>query len=161
MRYKLLIVGAGIAGLLLLISGLGVFGAGPRFDRGQAPPTMASARPAGNAERTAAAATRSAAATATAAAIPLPGARAAGATPAATARPDAALRRLPVLPTPTPLPGDAEPHLLNGLPVDMIVVISDETRENVRQIYARGQALGRNPRAFAKVGDSTMLWPPF
>ncbi len=59
------------------------------------------------------------------------------------------------------MPGGAEPRLLNGLPVDMIVVISDETAANVRQTYAQGQAFGRNPRAFTKVGDSTMLWPPF
>lgn len=161
MRYKLLLVGAGIAGLLLLISGLGVFGAGPRFDRGQFTPTAVTARTAGNPERTAVAATRSAAATATAAAIPLAAAPSAGATPAATPRPDAALRRVPVLPTPTPLPDGTAPPLLNGLPVGMIVVVSDEARANVRQIYAQGQALGRNPRAFAKVGDSTMLWPPF
>ncbi|MCX7668581.1 MAG: hypothetical protein N2439_00725 [Anaerolineae bacterium] len=164
MRYKLLVIGAGIAGLLLLLSGLGVFGAGPRLERGQSASTAAAAgvaeRAAGHAERTAVAATRSAIATATAAAIPLPAA-AAGATPTATRRPDADLRRLPVLPTPTPRPAGTVPHLLNGLPVDMIVVVSDEARANVRQIYAQGRALGRNPRAFAKVGDSTMLWPPF
>jgi hypothetical protein len=83
--------------------------------------------------------------------------------PTATAIAPAAgsLRRTVVLPTVTPLPNGVLPRLLNGLPVDMVVVVPDDIRPNVRQIYAQGQALGRNPRAFAKVGDSTMLWPLF
>ena len=32
---------------------------------------------------------------------------------------------------------------------------------NVRAIYARGQELGRDPRAFSKLGDSTILNPHF
>lgn len=32
-----------------------------------------------------------------------------------------------------------------------------EVEENVRDIFARGQELGRNPRAFSKVGDSISL----
>ena len=32
----------------------------------------------------------------------------------------------------------------------------ESVRQNVQAIYAAGQALGRNPRAFAKVGDSTI-----
>ena len=33
----------------------------------------------------------------------------------------------------------------------MIAVASDDVKRNVRQIYARGQTLGRNPRTFSKV----------
>ena len=50
---------------------------------------------------------------------------------------------------------------VNGLPIDMIVVALDDVKRNVRQTYPRGQTLGRSPRAFSKVGDSTMLWPLF
>ena len=34
-------------------------------------------------------------------------------------------------------------------------------RQHLREIYAQGKALGRNPRAFSKIGDSTMVYPPF
>jgi hypothetical protein len=39
--------------------------------------------------------------------------------------------------------------------------LSDDTRVHIRDIYALGQSLGRNPRAVSKVGDSTMVYPPF
>lgn len=45
---------------------------------------------------------------------------------------------------------------LNNIPIESIVVMPESVRQNVRVIYAAGQALGRNPRAFAKVGDSTI-----
>ncbi len=66
-------------------------------------------------------------------------------------------------PTATPLPVLPEPAAIsdgltiNGLPLDAIVSIGPETAANVRAIYERGQALGRDPRAFAKVGDSLVL----
>lgn len=62
-------------------------------------------------------------------------------------------------PTPTALP--PLPGAINGIPVDRIVVLSDAVREHIRDIYAQGQAQGRNSRAFSKVGDSTMVYPPF
>lgn len=169
MRYKLLIAGASIAGLLLLVQALGVFGAGPRMDRSQSTPivsvALTPAKPTPSATRANPSAAQLAAARATteAALAIAPTTPSTAPTLAATAMaPDAAaLRRTVVLPTVTPLPNGAMPPLLNGLPVDMIVVVPDEVRQNVRQIYAQGQALGRNPRAFAKVGDSTMLWPLF
>lgn len=169
MRYKLLIAGAGIAGLLLLVQALGVFGAGPRVDRSQSAPIVSVAitpvKQAPSAARTGQTAAQVAAAKATteAALSVVQPSTPATAVPAATlAAPlDGALRRTTVLPTVTPLPSGAEPRLLNGLPIDMIAVMSDDARQNVRQIYAQGRALGRNPNAFAKVGDSTMLWPLF
>jgi hypothetical protein len=53
------------------------------------------------------------------------------------------------------------PQSLNGVPVERIALISDAAREHIRDIYALGQSLGRNPRAVSKVGDSTMVYPPF
>ncbi len=159
MRFKLLIAGAAVAGLLLLGQALGVFGAGLRGERSQAGAASVSAA-------TSAAAAKSGAALRIAAV---------GATPVmpvepplivspsvtATPSPVGAIRRTVVLPTPTALPAGSAPRLLNDLPSDMIAVAPEDVQQNVRQIYVRGQALGRNPHAFSKVGDSTMLWPLF
>lgn len=64
---------------------------------------------------------------------------------------------------PTPVPGVPLPTVdaLNGVPIGKLVLISDSARAHVRDIYALGQSLGRNPRTISKVGDSTMVWPPF
>lgn len=37
--------------------------------------------------------------------------------------------------------------------------LSPETRQHIQEIYANGQQLGRNPRAFSKLGDSTIMAP--
>lgn len=58
----------------------------------------------------------------------------------------------------TPLPTVSA---LNGIPIQRLALISQSTSEHIRDIYALGQSLGRNPRALSKVGDSTMLYPPF
>ena len=50
---------------------------------------------------------------------------------------------------------------LNGLTVDAMLIMSPEVRENMREIYARGVVMGRNPQAFSKVGDSTIENPHF
>lgn len=50
---------------------------------------------------------------------------------------------------------------LNGVPIGKMVLISDSARTHMRDIFALGQSLGRNPRTISKVGDSTMVWPPF
>jgi hypothetical protein len=63
--------------------------------------------------------------------------------------------------TPTAVVSVRPTGSLNGVPISSIVLMPDAVRENIRSIYERGQALGRNPRAFSKVGDSTMVWPPF
>jgi hypothetical protein len=54
----------------------------------------------------------------------------------------------------------AAPASLNGVPLENILIMSDDTLQTVRSIYAQGQRLGRDPNAFAKIGDSTMAWPP-
>lgn len=38
-----------------------------------------------------------------------------------------------------------------------IVVLSPETAAHVREIFSRGQEIGRNPHAFSKLGDSAVL----
>lgn len=61
------------------------------------------------------------------------------------------------LPTPTPL----GPQAINGISLADIAPMDDATAANVRAIYARGQALGRDPHALSKLGDSTLLNPHF
>lgn len=68
---------------------------------------------------------------------------------------------------PTLSPTDA-PHsplptvaAVNGIAIQRLVFITDSTREHLRDIFALGQTLGRNARALSKVGDSTMVYPPF
>lgn len=50
---------------------------------------------------------------------------------------------------------------LNGVSVQRVVLLSDSVRVHIRDLYAQGQTQGRNPRAISKVGDSTMVYPPF
>lgn len=69
-------------------------------------------------------------------------------------------------PAPTQIPPTAVPPqptvaALNDIPIERLVVLSEATRAHVRAIFARGQMQGRNARAFSKVGDSTMVYPPF
>jgi GDSL-like Lipase/Acylhydrolase len=78
----------------------------------------------------------------------------------------------PVKPSATPEPDDlltlgkgiltpAPPAAVNDVQVDQFVVMPDSVKENVRKIYAQGQTLGNNPRAFSKIGDSTIENPYF
>ena len=55
----------------------------------------------------------------------------------------------------------SRPDGLNGVPTDKIIVMSEATRQRIGEIFTHGQSLGRNPGAMSKVGDSTMIWPPF
>lgn len=78
--------------------------------------------------------------------------------------------------TPTPLPSTeiaalaAQPVStieppqqvsVNGLAWEKIVVMPPETIARAREIFVVGQSLGRNPRAYSKVGDSTTENPHF
>lgn len=56
---------------------------------------------------------------------------------------------------PYPIP----PTAINDVSVDSIITVPDV--ETLRQIYATGQELGRDPRAFSKLGDSTIENPYF
>ena len=76
------------------------------------------------------------------------------ATPTATAT---ATPPPPPTPTPSPTPTRDPATLVNGVPVEHFVVMPPATVANVRRIFARGQELGRNPRAFSKLGDSISL----
>ena len=163
MRYKLMFAGAAVAGILLLVQALGVFGAGPRAERSPTTPIVSVAiTPAPRAEKRALQPVPSLTIPdATAEAARLLSASTATPVPSPTIPAGSSIRRLPVLPTPTVAVSGTGARMLNGLPIDMIAVAPDDVKRNVRQIYARGQTLGRNSRSFSKVGDSTMLWPLF
>jgi hypothetical protein len=53
------------------------------------------------------------------------------------------------------------PTTVNGVPIDSIVVMDAATRQNVREIFAQGQLLGRDAHAFSKLGDSLIANPHF
>jgi len=53
------------------------------------------------------------------------------------------------------------PTQVNGVSVNQIVQMSPQAEATILEIYARGQAMGRNPRAFSKLGDSTIENPHF
>lgn len=64
-------------------------------------------------------------------------------------------------PRPTSTPARPTPGGINGVPNESIFVMSAAARRRVLEIFAAGQELGRNPRAFSKVGDSTIQLPYF
>jgi hypothetical protein len=67
----------------------------------------------------------------------------------------------PVLPTAIVIapPFPPPPTTINNLPIDSMVIVPDVAA--LQAIYATGQSLGRNPRAFSKLGDSTIENPHF
>jgi hypothetical protein len=60
-------------------------------------------------------------------------------------------------PTPTQTPTPDPARLVNGVPIEEFIILPPGAADNVRAIFARGQQLGRNPRAFSKIGDSISL----
>ena len=50
---------------------------------------------------------------------------------------------------------------MNGVPIDGLIVMPEPVIANAQNIYTQGQALGNNPRAFSKIGDSTIQIPFF
>ena len=53
------------------------------------------------------------------------------------------------------------PDRVNDLPFDSFIGMNSAVIDHVREIYAKGQMLGRNPAAFSKAGDSTIESPYF
>ena len=66
-----------------------------------------------------------------------------------------------VMPEPTLTSKPVPLTIVNGLSLDSILVMPEKVRQNALRIYARGQELGRSPRAYAKLGDSTIENPHF
>lgn len=59
--------------------------------------------------------------------------------------------RITVTPTPDPA------RLINGIPFETLAFIPPAVANHVLEITQRGRELGRNPRAFSKLGDSAVL----
>lgn len=53
----------------------------------------------------------------------------------------------PTGPTPTPI-------VLNEVSTEDVIILSEETVDHIREIYALGQELGRDPNAFSRLGAS-------
>lgn len=53
------------------------------------------------------------------------------------------------------------PGQVNSIPYSTILYMPEEVRQRAREIFVHGQTLGNNPRAFSKVGDSTIENPFF
>lgn len=64
-------------------------------------------------------------------------------------------------PPPAPTPDPPQRVAVNGVPWEAVIVLPDDVVAHAREIYLAGKALGRNPRAYAKVGDSTVENPHF
>ena len=65
-----------------------------------------------------------------------------------------------ITPTLPPTPGPTQPGTtVNGLTPDQFIILPPEVMAHVQEIYAHGQRSGRNPHAFSKMGDSTVLNP--
>jgi hypothetical protein len=88
----------------------------------------------------------------------------------ATAETDGAVEEVPAegtetvseaVETDTPEPELAAPLdlAINGMTPAEFIIMSPATRENVRAIFAQGQALGRNPDVFSILGDSLIATP--
>lgn len=70
----------------------------------------------------------------------------------------------PPSPTPpnTPTPSATPiPTLVNGMPAREFVVLPEEVLVHSREIFARGQELGRDAHVFSKIGDSVVLTTHF
>lgn len=88
-------------------------------------------------------------------------------TPLPTIRPWPTMQHTPTPAPPTPI-STAAPLLeppyrvpVNGVAWEQIVVMPPDVVARVREIAATGRAVGRNPRAYSKVGDSTTENPHF
>jgi hypothetical protein len=64
-------------------------------------------------------------------------------------------------PTPAPTASPTPPSTLNGVPYSDFIIMDEETKAHVQEIYARGQEMGRDPNAFSKLGDSLIANPYF
>ncbi len=61
-------------------------------------------------------------------------------------------------PTVTPLPSPTPvPMIINGMTSEEFFIMPPETVQHMQEVYAHGQTLGRNPRAFSTLGDSLVV----
>lgn len=75
-------------------------------------------------------------------------------TPSVTPSPTPAPTQTP-LPTPTSTPTpQPTPQFVNGVSSDDFIIMDDETRLHIREIYLDGQAKGRDPRTLSRIGAS-------
>ncbi len=146
--------GAAVAALALLLSGCAIDEAGQPLGAARPLPTLAATAAALRPFTPTARPPSPTPAPTLPTVTPLPTATPAATLPAATEGDGAAPTATPsVSPTPTPDPA----RQINGVPFEAIAVLPPEAATRVREIAARGRELGRNPNAFSKLGDSSVL----
>jgi len=67
----------------------------------------------------------------------------------------------PIPPTDTPLPTPTRNTTISAIPLESFLIMPESVIENSMAIISAGRALGRNPKAYSKVGDSTIENPHF
>jgi len=75
------------------------------------------------------------------------------ATSKATAIPKPAATEIPAVPV--------TPGVVNGVSIDQFLIMPADVQQTMREIFAKGQTLGRQARAFSTAGDSTIETPYF
>ena len=75
-------------------------------------------------------------------------------TPSMTSSPATTPSQTPLLtPTGTPTP-QPTPQFVNGVSSEEFIIMDDETRNHIREIYLDGQTKGRDPRTLSRIGAS-------
>ncbi|HZY43086.1 MAG TPA: SGNH/GDSL hydrolase family protein, partial [Anaerolineae bacterium] len=65
------------------------------------------------------------------------------------------------LPRPMATSFPVTPGVVNAVAVDQFLVMPADVQQTMRDVFARGQTLGRKPRSFSTAGDSTIETPYF
>jgi hypothetical protein len=73
---------------------------------------------------------------------------------------DLPINDLGIIPV-TPPPQLRTPTDINSIGLEQIILLPENVKQNILNIYASGQTQGRNPRAFSKLGDSIIEPPHF
>ncbi len=80
-------------------------------------------------------------------------------TPVATARSGTPAKTTP---TATEVPAvPVTPGVVNGVALDQFLIMPADVQQTVREIFAKGQTLGRKAQSFSTAGDSTIETPYF
>jgi hypothetical protein len=72
-----------------------------------------------------------------------------------TPYPDASATATPS-PTATPTPAPTPRAVINGIPIEEIIIMSPNVIAHMRQVFSAGQASGRSANTFSKIGDSVI-----
>ena len=75
--------------------------------------------------------------------------------PSTPSEPDMTATSIPT-PTATSIPTATPRAVINGIPIEEVIFMPANVITHMQQIFAEGQALGRDPHTFSKLGDSVI-----